>query len=188
MEAKFVADVGLPFPMFSIKPFKDIESYWTHHLAVYVEANNTFYAELVREGLDPSTFPRTLRGELARGWYEGMDKAMREREKASYRNLRRACSSVLARRSRRVAPSARTAASEATGACLKREGTLGRSSGGAAGASVATKVLHEYTCPITAEIMTDPVSTLDGFTYERTAITEWLLTNDTSPRTRVLRW
>ena len=191
-EAKFVADVWLPFPMFSIKPFKDIESYWTHHLAVYVEANNTFYAELVREGLDPSTYPRTLRGGLARDWYEGMDKAMREREKASYTervggtwagNLRRACSSVLARRSRRVAPSARTAASEATGACLKREGTLGRSSGGAAGASVATKVLHEYTCPITAEIMTDPVSTLDGFTYERTAITEWLRTNDTSPST-----
>ena len=196
-EAKFVADVGLPFPMFSIKPFKDIESYCTHHLAVYVEAYNTFTAELVREGLDPSSYPRTLRGGLARGWHEAMYKAMREREKASYTrhkmpmervdgtwagNLRRACSSVLARRSRRVAPSARTAASEATGACLKREGTLGRS-GGAAGASVATKVLHEYTCPITAEIMTDPVSTLDGFTYERTAIIEWLRTNDTSPST-----
>ena len=86
---------------------------------------------------------------------------------------------MLARRSRRVAPSARTAASEATGACLKREGTLG----GTAGASVATKVLHEYTYPITAEIMTDPVSTLDGFTYERAAITEWLRTKDTSPKT-----
>ena len=101
-------------------------------------------------------------------------------------NLRRACliASVLARRSRRVAPSACTAASEATGACLKRESTLGGSgAGGAAGASVATKVLNEYTCPITAEIMTDPVSTLDGFTYERTAITEWLRTNDTSPST-----
>ena len=95
---------------------------------------------------------------------------------------RRRCSSVLARRSRRVAPSACTAASEATGACLKRESTLGGSRG-AAGASVATKVLNEYTCPITAEIMTDPVSTLDGFTYERTAITEWLRTNDTSPST-----
>ena len=67
MEAKFVADVGLPFPMFSIKPFKDIESYWTHHLTVYVEAYNTFYAELVREGLDPSTFPRTLREANSRG-------------------------------------------------------------------------------------------------------------------------
>ena len=31
--------------------------------------------------------------------------------------------------------------------------------------------------------MTDPVSTSDGFTYERTAITEWLRTKNTSPRT-----
>ena len=38
-------------------------------------------------------------------------------------------------------------------------------------------------CPITAEIMTDPVSTADGFTYEREAITEWLRTKDTSPKT-----
>ena len=40
-----------------------------------------------------------------------------------------------------------------------------------------------YVCSITAEIMTDPVSTVDGFTYERTAISEWLRTNDTSPST-----
>ena len=41
----------------------------------------------------------------------------------------------------------------------------------------------EYLCPITTEIMTDPVTTLDGFTYERAAITEWLRTKDTSPKT-----
>ena len=34
----------------------------------------------------------------------------------------------------------------------------------------------EYLCPITTEIMTDPVTTLDGFTYERAAIAEWLRT------------
>ena len=163
-----------------------------------MEAYNTFTAELVREGLDPSTYPRTFRGEFVKGYYAGMENTMRAWEMARYTrhkmptervggtwtgNLRRACcSSVLARRSRRVAPFARTAASEATGACLKREGTLG-GSGGAAGAPVAAKVLNEYVCPITAEIMTDPVSTLDGFTYERTAITEWLRTNDTSPST-----
>ena len=45
------------------------------------------------------------------------------------------------------------------------------------------EVPDEYICPITAEIMTDPVSTLDGFTYERAAITEWLRTKDTSPKT-----
>ena len=59
--------------------------------------------------------------------------------------------------------------------------------------SVATKrntasteegdVPDEYLCPITTEIMTDPVTTLDGFTYERAAIAEWLRTKDTSPKT-----
>ena len=50
-------------------------------------------------------------------------------------------------------------------------------------ASEAAEVPDDYVCPITAEIMTDPVCTLDGFTYERTAITEWLRTNDSSPAT-----
>ena len=57
---------------------------------------------------------------------------------------------------------------------------------GAAGpseASAAAEVPDEYICPITAEIMTDPVSTSDGFTYERAAIAEWLRTKDTSPKT-----
>ena len=57
---------------------------------------------------------------------------------------------------------------------------------GAAGpseASAAAEVPDEYICPITSEIMTDPVSTSDGFTYERAAITEWLRTKDTSPKT-----
>ena len=57
---------------------------------------------------------------------------------------------------------------------------------GAAGpseASEAAEVPDDYICPITAEIMTDPVTTADGFTYERTAITEWLRTKDTSPST-----
>jgi hypothetical protein len=52
-------------------------------------------------------------------------------------------------------------------------------------ASEAAEVPDDYICPITAEIMTDPVSSSDhhGFTYEREAITEWLRTHDTSPRT-----
>ena len=57
---------------------------------------------------------------------------------------------------------------------------------GAAGpseASAAAEVPDDYICPITTEIMTDPVSASDGFTYERAAITEWLRTKDTSPRT-----
>ena len=57
---------------------------------------------------------------------------------------------------------------------------------GAAGPSEASKeaeVPDDYMCSITAEIMTDPVCTSDGFTYEREAITAWLRTNDTSPLT-----
>jgi E3 ubiquitin-protein ligase RGLG len=61
----------------------------------------------------------------------------------------------------------------------------GGSSGvaGPSGASEAAEAPDDYVCPITAEIMTDPVSTSDGFTYERAAISEWLLTKDTSPST-----
>lgn len=45
---------------------------------------------------------------------------------------------------------------------------------------------QEYICPITAEIMNDPVIGTDGHTYERAAITEWLTTRHTqSPMTRV---
>ena len=67
--------------------------------------------------------------------------------------------------------------------------TIGGGEGGSGGpagaleASEAVELLNEYKCPITAEIMTDPVCTADGFTYERTAITEWLRSNDTSPST-----
>ena len=50
-------------------------------------------------------------------------------------------------------------------------------------ASPSAEVLDACVCPITAEIMTDPVCTSDGFTYERTAITKWLRTKDTSPST-----
>ena len=67
---------------------------------------------------------------------------------------------------------------------MTAEGSEGGS--GAAGpsqASEAREVPDDFICPITAEIMTDPVCTSDGFTYERAAITEWLRTKDTSPKT-----
>jgi hypothetical protein len=41
----------------------------------------------------------------------------------------------------------------------------------------------ELTCPITNEIMIDPVFTEDGQTYERAAIERWLSTHSTSPLT-----
>ncbi len=40
-------------------------------------------------------------------------------------------------------------------------------------------------CPITSELMTEPVvCSLDGFSYEKSAITEWLNPHRTSPMTR----
>ena len=43
---------------------------------------------------------------------------------------------------------------------------------------------ESFICPITSEIMADPVSTADGFSYEREAITEWFAGgNKTSPIT-----
>ena len=41
----------------------------------------------------------------------------------------------------------------------------------------------EIFCPITTEIMVDPVVTADGHTYERSAIVKWLLKKATSPLT-----
>ena len=41
----------------------------------------------------------------------------------------------------------------------------------------------DFLCPITMEIMNDPVVALDGHTYERDAITEWYTKHDNSPMT-----
>ena len=41
----------------------------------------------------------------------------------------------------------------------------------------------EFICPITQEVMSDPVSTADGQTYEREAIARWLKRKKTSPLT-----
>jgi hypothetical protein len=41
-----------------------------------------------------------------------------------------------------------------------------------------------YLCPITHVIMTDPVSDPDGNSYERSAINEWLVSQQVSPLTR----
>ena len=40
-----------------------------------------------------------------------------------------------------------------------------------------------YLCPIRKELMSDPVCTADGHTFEREAITTWLTTQSTSPLT-----
>ena len=47
----------------------------------------------------------------------------------------------------------------------------------------APVVPSEFMCPITADVMTDPVITADGMTYDRRAIEMWLREHDTSPLT-----
>ena len=44
-------------------------------------------------------------------------------------------------------------------------------------------LVDELTCPITLKAFLDPVSTIDGQTYEREAIEAWLRTHNTSPLT-----
>lgn len=44
-------------------------------------------------------------------------------------------------------------------------------------------VPNEYLCPISREIMTDPVVTADGQSYEKAAIERWLAGHNTSPAT-----
>jgi hypothetical protein len=46
-----------------------------------------------------------------------------------------------------------------------------------------TKMPEAFICPITQEIMNDPVVASDGHTYERTAIEMWLQTHNSSPMT-----
>jgi len=45
------------------------------------------------------------------------------------------------------------------------------------------EIPDSYRCPITHELLEDPVVTADGQTYERHAITNWLASHDTSPLT-----
>eukprot|EP00877_Chromochloris_zofingiensis_P001497 jgi/Chrzof1/11348/Cz05g33090.t1 len=43
-----------------------------------------------------------------------------------------------------------------------------------------------YVCPITQDVMEDPVIAADGYTYERSAIESWLTTHNSSPMTNNL--
>ena len=41
----------------------------------------------------------------------------------------------------------------------------------------------QFLCPITGELMREPVTTADGHVFERSAIERWLATHSTSPMT-----
>ena len=45
-------------------------------------------------------------------------------------------------------------------------------------------VPDDFYCPITGDLMKDPVSEPDGHTYERNAIEKWIMDKGTSPMTR----
>uniref|UniRef100_A0A6B2KZ06 RING-type E3 ubiquitin transferase n=1 Tax=Arcella intermedia TaxID=1963864 RepID=A0A6B2KZ06_9EUKA len=49
---------------------------------------------------------------------------------------------------------------------------------------VSEDIPDEFICPITQEVMKDPVIAEDGHTYERANLMRWLQNNDTSPMTR----
>jgi hypothetical protein len=46
----------------------------------------------------------------------------------------------------------------------------------------ATERPDAFVCPISFELMEDPVMCSDGHTYERAAIQDWLRKNETSPK------
>ena len=48
---------------------------------------------------------------------------------------------------------------------------------------VLHSLLQALSCPITGEVMKDPVTTVDGYTYDRAAITLWLKRSNKSPMT-----
>jgi len=69
-------------------------------------------------------------------------------------------------------------------AMMSTECTASTSAAAAAAAAAShDDVPSHFLCPITADIMADPVVTADGHSYERRAIMAWLEKNDTSPIT-----
>ena len=45
---------------------------------------------------------------------------------------------------------------------------------------MASSMSKDLICPITQELMVDPVLAADGISYERKEITQWLASNNTS--------
>ncbi|XP_066432084.1 WD repeat, SAM and U-box domain-containing protein 1 isoform X2 [Eleutherodactylus coqui] len=51
--------------------------------------------------------------------------------------------------------------------------------------AVSSKIPEEFLCPITCDVMKDPVIASDGYSYERKAIESWISTKRTSPMTNL---
>jgi hypothetical protein len=54
---------------------------------------------------------------------------------------------------------------------------------GSSSSSAAAQWPRHFICPLTGQIMVDPVMAADGHTYERAAISDWLRLRDVSPVT-----
>mmetsp|Transcript_33956 Transcript_33956/g.52922 ORF Transcript_33956/g.52922 Transcript_33956/m.52922 type:complete len:117 (-) Transcript_33956:1492-1842(-) len=52
--------------------------------------------------------------------------------------------------------------------------------------SVEDTVPNEYLCPISMDFMKDPVLAMDGHSYERASIENWLKRSQKSPKTNAL--
>lgn len=61
--------------------------------------------------------------------------------------------------------------------------SLGTSAAPHVGALDPDGIPHEFLCPITQEVMKEPVICADGYTYEKDALAEWFKTKDLSPMT-----
>ena len=66
---------------------------------------------------------------------------------------------------------------------LEQASSQGASSSTAPAAAIDVEIPDEFICPITSVLMEDPVFTVDGLTYERSAIEQWLQHKVTSPMT-----
>jgi hypothetical protein len=75
---------------------------------------------------------------------------------------------------------------ETTPAALAAAPTFRRlASLGAGGSASLDEPPSMFVCPITQEVMEDPVFASDGFTYERAAIAGWIVNHNTSPMTNL---
>eukprot|EP00041_Stephanoeca_diplocostata_P030523 m.925233 g.925233 ORF g.925233 m.925233 type:complete len:740 (+) comp23773_c0_seq10:155-2374(+) len=73
------------------------------------------------------------------------------------------------------------AAKEAKAAAAKKKLLEDRSLMDAADCDIP----EEYRCPISSQLIADPVVAADGYTYERDSIAKWLETSDRSPMTNL---
>ena len=81
---------------------------------------------------------------------------------------------------------AAAAAAEAAASYNEAPARLDQGSSSSAAEAPAAKEAeppHDFVCPITTEVMSDPVMAADGHAYERSAIERWLATKSTSPLT-----